>query len=133
IEEGHVPDEVTIAVLTPAREALIERTVSALRGAPRAILHLYNPTAPAFRRLVYRTDRAGIRELAERGARWVRSMTAAFPRTEWPFQYAPEAFSATELDFACEVADAVSAIWQPRPEAPMILNLPATVEMSTPN
>lgn len=133
IEEDLIPDDVTIEVLTQAREDLIERTVKSLQGAKRAILHMYNPTAPDFRNIVYRTDKAGVKEIAERGTRWVKEYTAKQPETEWVYQYSPEAFSSTELDFAKEVCDAVTAIWQPTPEHKIILNLPATVEMSTPN
>ncbi len=133
IEENLIPNDVTIEVLTQAREDLIERTVKSLSGARRAILHMYNPTAPDFREIVYRTDKAGIREIAEQGTRWVKQYTEQHPQTEWVYQYSPEAFSSTELDFAKEVCDAVSAIWQPTPQHKMIFNLPATVEMSTPN
>ncbi|MFA5629946.1 MAG: 2-isopropylmalate synthase [Porticoccaceae bacterium] len=133
IEENRIPDDVTIEVLTQARRELIERTVESLRGARRAIVHMYNPTAPQFRRIVYNTDRAGSRAIAEQGTRWVREFTARHPETEWVYQYSPEVFSGTELDFAVEVCDAVSAIWQPTPERKMIINLPATVEMATPN
>ncbi|WP_430009022.1 2-isopropylmalate synthase [Methylophaga lonarensis] len=133
IEEAAIPEDVTIEVLTQARQDLIERTVKSLQGARRAIVHMYNPTAPDFRDIVYRTDKAGVKALAEQGTRWVKQLTAEQPDTEWVYQYSPEAFSSTELEFAKEVCDAVSAIWQPTPERKMILNLPATVEMSTPN
>lgn len=133
IEENLIPDNVTIEVLTQAREDLIERTVKSLAGARRAILHMYNPTAADFREIVYRSDKAGIREIAEQGTRWVKQYTEQHPETEWVYQYSPEAFSSTELDYAKEVCDAVSAIWQPTPQHKMIFNLPATVEMSTPN
>ena len=133
IEENHIPDDVTIEVLTQAREDLIARTVESLKGAKRAILHMYNPIAPAFREIVYRTDKAGVKEIAERGTRWVKEMTAKQPETEWIYQYSPETFSSAEIEFAKEVCDAVTAIWQPTPEHKMIINLPATVEMATPN
>jgi 2-isopropylmalate synthase len=133
IEEDRIPDDVTIEVLTQAREDLIARTVESLKGARRAILHVYNPISPTFREVVYRTDKAGVKEIAERGTRWVKEMTAKQPETEWVYQYSPEVFSSSEVEFAKEVCDAVSAIWQPTPENKMILNLPATVEMSTPN
>lgn len=133
IEENLIPDDVTIEVLTQAREDLIARTVESLKGAKRAILHMYNPIAPAFREIVYRTDKAGVKEIAERGTRWVKEMTAKQPETEWIYQYSPETFSSAEIEFAKEVCDAVTAIWQPTPEQKMIINLPATVEMSTPN
>src|SRR5690606_27943432 len=133
IEENRIPDDVTIEVLTQARQDLIARTIDSLRGARRAIVHMYNPTAPEFRRIVYNTDRAGARAIAEQGTRWVKELTDARPETEWVYQYSPEVFSGTELDFALEVCNAVSAIWGPTPERKMIFNLPATVEMSTPN
>lgn len=133
IEENRIPDDVTIEVLTQARQDLIERTVESLQGARRAILHMYNPIAPTFREIVYRTDKAGVKEIAERGTRWVKALTEQHPETEWVYQYSPEVFSSTEVEFAKEVCDAVSAIWQPTPENKMIINLPATVEMSTPN
>jgi 2-isopropylmalate synthase len=133
IEENRIPDDVTIEVLTQAREDLIARTVESLKGARRAILHMYNPISPTFREVVYRTDKAGVMEIAERGTRWVKEMTSKQPETQWVFQYSPEVFSSTEIEFAKEVCDAVTAIWQPTPENKMILNLPATVEMSTPN
>lgn len=133
IEENRIPDDVTIEVLTQAREDLIARTVESLKGAKRAILHMYNPIAPAFREIVYRTDKAGVKEIAERGTRWVKEMTAKQPETEWFYQYSPETFSSAEIEFAKEVCDAVTAIWQPTPDHKMIINLPATVEMATPN
>ena len=133
IEEDRIPDDVTIEVLTQAREELIARTVESLKGAKRAILHMYNPVAPSFREIVYRTDKAGVKAIAERGTKWVKKYTEKQPETDWIYQYSPEVFSATEVEFAKEVCDAVSAIWQPTPEHKMIINLPATVEMSTPN
>jgi 2-isopropylmalate synthase len=133
IEENRIPDDVTIEVLTQARYDLIEKTVASLKGAKRAILHMYNPLAPSFREIVYRTDKAGVKEIAEQGTRWVKELTAQAPDIEWVYQYSPEAFSSTEVEFAKEVCDAVSDIWQPTSERKMIFNLPATVEMSTPN
>ncbi|MCK9505993.1 MAG: 2-isopropylmalate synthase [Porticoccaceae bacterium] len=133
IEEDRIPGDVTIEVLTQARRDLIERTIDSLQGARRAIVHMYNPTAPEFRRIVYDTDKAGVKAIAEQGTRWVKELTDARPDTEWVYQYSPEVFSGTELEFAKEVCDAVSAIWQPTPARKMIFNLPATVEMSTPN
>lgn len=133
IEENMIPDDVTIEVLTQARHELIARTVESLKGARRAILHLYNPIAPAFRKIVYNTDKAGVKQIAEQGTRWVKALTAQHPETDWIYQYSPEVFSSTEVEFVKEVCDAVSAIWQPTPERKMIFNLPATVEMSTPN
>jgi len=133
IEGNHIPDDVTIEVLVQARYELIERTVESVRGAKRAILHIYNPLAPTFRKIVYNTDKAGVKKIAEQGARWVLELTAQAPEVDWVFQYSPEIFSSTEIEFAKEVSDAVADIWQPTPEKKMILNLPATVEMSTPN
>lgn len=133
IDENHIPDDVTIEVLTQAREDLIARTVESLKGAKRAIVHMYNPIAPDFRTIVYNTDKAGVKQLAEQGTQWVKDYTAKYPETEWIYQYSPEAFSSTEIEFAKEVCDAVSAVWQPSPEHKMIVNLPATVEMATPN
>ncbi len=134
IEQNLIPDDVTIEVLTQSREDLIRRTIESLRGARRAIVHLYNPVAPAWRRIVFNTDQAGVRKVAEDGTRLIKQLTEQYPETEWVYQYSPETFfSATEPEFALEVCNAVSAIWQPTPERKMILNLPATVEMSTPN
>jgi 2-isopropylmalate synthase len=132
IEGGHIPDDVTVQVLTPSREALIARTFEALRGARRAIVHLYNSTSEVQRRVVFGLDRAGIRDLAVRGARQVRAL-ADQADGEIVFEYSPESFTGTELDFALEVSDAVSEVWGPTAAHPMILNLPATVEVSTPN
>ena len=133
IEEGMIPDDVTVQVLTQAREPIIRRTFEALAGAKSAIVHLYNSTSSAQRRLVFGMDRAGIRDIAVAGARIVRDCAAARPSTDWVFEYSPESFTATELDFAVEMCDAVSDVWQPTPEHRMIVNLPATVEMATPN
>ena len=133
IEENRVPDDVTIIVLTQSREELIRRTVESVRGAKRAVIHLYNSTAPAFRRVVFNMSRDEIRDIAVSGARLVRHLTSDMPETDWGFEYTPESFSQTELDFARDVCDAVSAVWQPTPERKMIINLPSTVESSTPN
>ncbi|SDC11220.1 2-isopropylmalate synthase [Massilia sp. PDC64] len=133
IEEDRIPDDVTIEVLTQSREDLIRRTVDSLQGARRAIVHLYNPIAPAFRRIVFGATRADVKQIALNGTRLIKELTDARPETEWVFEYSPETFSMTELDFAKEVCDAVSAIWQPTPERKMIVNLPSTVECSTPN
>lgn len=133
IENHLIPDDVTIEVLTQSREDLIRRTIESLRGARRAIVHLYNPIAPSFRRIVFDTDREGVKAIAVRGAQLIKEITASMPDTEWVFEYSPETFSASEPEFALEVCDAVSAMWQPTPQQKMIINLPATVEMSTPN
>ena len=128
-----IPDDVTIQVLTQARPELIERTFEACEGAPRAIVHLYNSTSILQRRVVFRSDRLGIRKIAENGAEDVARFSEKYPDTDWRFQYSPESYTGTELEYAVEVCNAVSAIWQPTPESPMIVNLPATVEMATPN
>jgi 2-isopropylmalate synthase len=133
IEQDMIPDDVTVQVLTQAREPLIRRTFEALSGARRTIMHLYNSTSTTQRRVVFGLDRAGIKAIAVAGARIVRDCAAAQPDTEWVFQYSPESFTGTELDYAAEVCDAVSEIWQPTPSHRMIVNLPATVEMATPN
>jgi 2-isopropylmalate synthase len=133
IENNLIPDDVTIQVLTQARPELIARTYESLRGARRAIVHVYNSTSVAQRRVVFRTDRAGIIDIAVRGATSVREHAERDRGTEWVFQYSPESFTGTELDFAVEICDAVNAVWEPTPHHKSILNLPATVEMATPN
>ena len=133
IEEDRIPDDVTIEVLTQSREDLIRRTVDSLQGARRAIVHLYNPIAPAFRRIVFGATREDVKQIALNGTRLIKELTDARPGTEWVFEYSPETFSMTELEFSKEVCDAVSAIWQPTPDRRMIVNLPSTVECSTPN
>jgi 2-isopropylmalate synthase len=133
IEQKLVPEDVTIQVLTPAREALIEESFESLRGARRAIMHLYNSTSKLQRERVFELDRAGIRALAVNGARAVKECAARQPETEWTFQYSPESFTGTELDFAAEVVNAVIDVWGPARGQAVIINLPATVEMSTPN
>ena len=133
IEEDRIPDDVTIEVLTQARDDLIRRTIESLAGAKRAIVHLYNPIAPAFRKIVFGMSREEVQAIAENGTRLIKQLTAERPETEWTFQYSPETFSMAELDFSKRVCDAVSAIWQPTPERKMIVNLPSTVECSTPN
>src|SRR5579871_2748055 len=133
IEQNLIPDDVTIQVLTQARPELIARTYESLVGARRAIVHVYNSTSVAQRRVVFRTDRAGIIDIAMRGAAEVREHALKNPGTEWLFEYSPESFTGTELDFAVEVCDAVTAVWEPTQDHKAILNLPATVEMATPN
>ncbi|WP_434106710.1 2-isopropylmalate synthase [Paraburkholderia caffeinilytica] len=133
IEGGHIPDDVTIEVLTQARDDLIERTFESLRGVPRAIVHLYNATAPEFRRIVFGLEKSGVKELAQNAARTMKRLADAAPETHFTLQYSPEVFSGTELEFAKEVCDTVFDIWQPTPEHKAIVNLPATVEMATPN
>jgi len=133
IDQNQIPDDVTIQVLTQARPELIERTYEALRGARRAIVHLYNSTSTVQRRVVFGLDRPGIVDIAVKAARCVREHAERNPGTEWRFEYSPESFTGTELDFAVEICDAVNAVWQPTPQRKVILNLPATVEMATPN
>ena len=133
IEEDLIPRDVTIQVLTQAREPLIRRTFEALQGARRAIVHLYNATAPVMRKVVLGLDEDGIVELATSQARLFRELAAQQPQTDWVFQYSPEMFSGTELAFAKRVVDAVTEVWQPTPGRKCIVNLPSTVEHSTPN
>jgi len=133
IDNDLIPDDVSIQVLTQAREHLIERTFEALRGARRAVVHLYNSTSTLQRKVVFGMERAGIVDIAVKGAGWIKTAAEAHPNTAWTFQYSPESFTGTELDFALEICDAVTEVWQPTPEQPVILNLPATVEMATPN
>ena len=133
IEEKRVPDDVTLQVLTQAREPLIKRTFEAMQGAHSAIMHLYNSTSELQRRVVFRQDKAGIKQIAVEGAELVAQFAAKQTDTAWQFEYSPESFTGTELDYAVEVCDAVTTIWQPTPDNPTILNLPATVEMSMPN
>jgi 2-isopropylmalate synthase len=133
IDQGLIPDDVTIQVLTQARPELIARTYEALKGVKRAIVHVYNSTSVAQRRVVFKLDRAGIVDIAVRGAAEVRRHAERHPDSEWVFQYSPESFTGTELEFAVEVCDAVNAVWEPTPARKVILNLPSTVEMATPN
>ena len=133
IEQNLIPGDVTIQVLTQARPELIEKTFAALRGVRRAIVHLYNSTSTLQRRVVFGLDRAGIVDIAVQGARCVLAHAQQQPRTDWIFEYSPESFTGTELDFAVDICNAVNAVWQPTPERRVIINLPATVEMATPN
>ena len=133
IEDNHIPADTTIRVLTQGREDLIARTFESLRGAKKAIVHLYNATSPSFRRIVFNQDKDGIKAIAVNAAKLFVKYAAMQPDTEWTFEYSPETFSATELEFAKEVCDAVIEVWNPTPEHKMILNLPATVECATPN
>ena len=133
VEQQLIPDDVTIQVLTQARDHLIARTFEALQGVPRAIVHLYNATAPVMRRVVLGLDEDGIVELAAGNARTLQEHAARQPGTQWTFQYSPEMFSGTELAFSKRVVDAVTAVWQPTPARKCIVNLPSTVEHSTPN
>jgi 2-isopropylmalate synthase len=133
VEKGRIPADVTIQVLTQAREALIHRTFAALQGAPRAIIHLYNSTSTVQRDVVFKLDRAGVTKIAVDGARMLQEISASYPGTEWIFEYSPESFTGTELDYALEISEAVMAVWKPTPQHRAILNLPATVENATPN
>jgi 2-isopropylmalate synthase len=133
IEEDLIPEDVTIQVLTQARDELIERTFDSLAGAKRAIVHLYNSTSTLQRRVVFGLDRPGIVGIAVRGAELIRQLAPGLPDTDLTYEYSPESFTGTELDFIKEISEAVMEVWQPTRERPMILNLPATVEMSTPN
>jgi 2-isopropylmalate synthase len=135
IEDGAIPDDVTISVLTQAREDLIERTVESLVGAKRATVHLYNATAPTFRRVVFRGSKDDIKQIAVDGTRLVMEYAEKLlgDETAFGYQYSPEIFTDTELDFALEVCEAVCDVWQPGPGREIILNLPATVERSTPS
>lgn len=133
IEDGRIPDDVTIQVLVQAREDLIERTVESLVGAKRAIIHLYNSTSPAQRRVVFGLEKEDIVAIAKRGTQWVKDRLPRLAGTDVIFQYSPESFSATEVEFALEICEAVSDVWQPTPERKMILNLPDTVEVAMPN
>jgi 2-isopropylmalate synthase len=133
VEKDLIPDDVTIQVLTQARAELIERSFESIRGARRAIMHLYNSTSTLQRRVVFGLDKAGITDIAVTGARHIRDLAAAMPETDVIYQYSPESFTGTELDYAVEVCEAVMDVWRPTPERKVILNLPATVEMATPN
>lgn len=133
IDEDRIPADVTIQVLTQARSELIHRTFESLRGARRAVVHVYNATSPVMRRVVLGTDEDGIVALATTHARLIKDLAAQQPGTDFVFQYSPEMFSGTELAFAKRVVDAVTEVWAPTPERPCIVNLPSTVEHSTPN
>jgi len=133
IEEQLVPDDVTIQVLTQARPELIERSFESIRGTRRAIMHLYNSTSTLQRRVVFGLDKPGIVDIAVTAAKLIRDLAEAMPESEVVYQYSPESFTGTELDFAVEICEAVMDVWRPTPEKKTILNLPATVEMATPN
>ena len=134
IEEDMIPDGVVIQVLTQSREHLIERTFEAIRGAKQAIVHLYNSTSTLQRRVVFGLDKEGIKDIAVHGAQLCKKYAEQIAdETEVYFEYSPESYTGTELEFAVEVCDAVTEVWQPTPDRKVILNLPATVEMATPN
>jgi len=133
IEEDQIPADVTIQVLVQARDALIERTFEALDGCKQAIVHVYNSVSPVQRKKVFKLDKDGIKAIAIKGAEKVASEAEKYPNTDWTFQYSPESFSSTEVDFSVEVCNAVIDVWQPTPERKIILNLPATIECAGPN
>lgn len=133
IDENRIPDDVTIIGLTQARQDLIERTAEAMAGAKTAMIHLYNACAPSFRRIVFNMEKDQIKNIAVTGTRLVKEAIKAYPETKWRYQYSPEVFSTTEPEFALEVCNAVTAEWQPTPEDPIVFNLPATIEATTPN
>ena len=131
--EDRIPDDVTIQVLTQARKELIERTYESLRGVSKAIVHVYNSTSTVQREQVFKLSRDEIKQIAVDGATWVKECAQLQPETAWQFQYSPESFTGTEMYYAVEVCDAVIDVWQPTPEKQIIVNLPATVEVATPN
>ncbi len=133
IEKNHIPDDVTIQVLVQAREDLIEKTFQSLVGAKRVIIHLYNSTSPAQRRVVFGKSKEEIKAIAVQGAQWIKDRLHRLQGTDVKLQYSPESFSATEVEFAKEISEAVMDVWQPTPERKMILNLPDTVEVAMPN
>ncbi|MFV8172577.1 2-isopropylmalate synthase [Mycolicibacterium peregrinum] len=133
IEDGAIPDDVTIQVLTQCRPELIERTFEACAGAPQAIVHFYNSTSILQRRVVFRADREAVKKIATGGAQMCVEEAKKYPQTRWRFEYSPESYTGTELEYAVEVCNAVADIVKPTPEWPLIVNLPATVEMATPN
>ena len=133
IDDGLIPDDVTIQVLTQARENLIRRTYESLVGAKQAVVHLYNSTSTLQRRVVFGLDKEGIKKIAVDGAKLCKELVSTIPGTKISFEYSPESYTGTELEFALEVCNAVNDVWQPSPEWKTIINLPATVEMATPN
>jgi 2-isopropylmalate synthase len=133
IEGGKIPDDVAIQVLTQCRPELIDRTFEAVKGAKNVIVHFYNSTSTLQREVVFRSDRKGIVDIAVAAARQVKALAAAAPETNFTFEYSPESFTGTELEFALEICEAVKDVIQPTPQKRLILNLPATVEMATPN
>ena len=133
IEENRIPEDVTIQVLTQARKELIDRSYESVRGAKKVIVHVYNSTSTIQREQVFKLSRDQIKQIAIDGARWVQQGASRQPATKWQFQYSPESFTGTEMDYAVEVCNAVIDVWQPTPQNKIILNLPATVEVATPN
>jgi 2-isopropylmalate synthase len=133
IDEERIPDDVTVQVLTQARSEIIAKTFDSLKGVKRAVIHVYNSTSTVQREQVFGASKEEIVEIAVKGARWVKEHAAQRPETEWTFQYSPESFSGTESDYAVEVCNAVIDVWQPQSGQPVVINLPGTVEMTTPN
>ncbi|QFZ16258.1 2-isopropylmalate synthase [Saccharothrix syringae] len=133
IEDGAIPPDVTVQVLTQCRPELIARTFESLRGAAKAIVHFYNSTSVLQRRVVFRADREGVKKIATDAARFALEQEALYPETEFRYEYSPESYTGTELSYALDVCDAVSEVIRPTPDKPLIINLPATVEMATPN
>ena len=133
IEDKKIPSDVNIQVLTQSRNELIERTFESLKGIPKAIVHFYNSTSTLQRKVVFNQDKDGIKEIAINGALKIKELALANPDTDWSFEYSPESFTGTELDYAAEVCDAVVEILKEVSKHKIIINLPATVEMSTPN
>ena len=133
IDNKKIPSDVTIQVLTQSREELINKTFEALKGIPKAIVHFYNSTSTLQRRVVFNQDKKGIKDIATNGAKLIKKLAAQNPDTEWSFEYSPESFTGTELEYACEVCDEVTDILRDSSKNKIIINLPATVEMSTPN
>jgi 2-isopropylmalate synthase len=133
IEGGRIPADVTIQVLVQCREDLMERTFEAIRGVHRAIVHVYNSTSTLQRRVVFAATQEEVKQLAVEGATLVRDWAARFPETDWVFEYSPESFTGTEMDYALDVCEAVMDVWRPTPARPVIFNLPSTVESATPN
>ncbi|MEG3124772.1 2-isopropylmalate synthase [Sphingomonas sp. GB1N7] len=133
VQNGRIPDDVTIQVLTQSRRDLIEKSFESLKGVPRAIVHLYNAVSPAWRKIVFGMSRDEVRAIAIEGAKILRDCAAAQPETDWTFEYSPETFSTAELDFSVEVCASVMEVLAPTPDKPIIFNLPATVECATPN
>jgi 2-isopropylmalate synthase len=133
IEENRIPDDVSIQILVQCREELIRRSFEALKGAKSAVIHIYNSTNPAQRKIVFGMSKEQIKEIAVNATKLVKQLASENPETEWILEYSPESFVLTELDFSLEICEAVSAVWEPTPERKIILNLPTTVESSTPN
>ena len=133
IKENLIPNDVTIQALTQARPELIKKTFEALEGAKKAIVHVYNSTSTLQRKVVFNSDEAGIKKIAIDGAKWVKEESELYDQTDWSFEYSPESFTGTELPYAVEVCNAVNEIWQPNKQKKTIMNLPATVEMASPN